>query len=181
MTENKKKSGPIRDLLPLIIGEVIVVGLVIGGYTAVDLCGIYDTDYGKVVLGAMLGAAVILINHLCLSLSVDREIKKYLEVRGSSEMSEEEAESFTKQHSTRIQKAMALSTVIRTVSMFGVLILAFLTGWFNPLATAIPIFALRFILYATELIKSKSNPKPDPTKFIKYEWDDDKNKEKEEE
>ena len=182
MTENKKKSGPIRDLLPLIAGEAIVAALVIGGFFAADLLGLYHTEFGKVVLGAMLGAAVILGNHLWLSLTVDREIKKYLEIRGNREMSDEEAESFTKLHSATIQKAMATSTVVRTGSIFVVLILAFITGWFNPIATAIPMFTLRPILYIIEMIKSKSNPTPNPEKFIKYDWDEEnKDKEKEEE
>ena len=178
MTENKKQKGPLGDIAPLAIGEVIVCGLTIGGFALADLLDLYATDYFKVVLGALLGAIIILANHLWLSLTVDREIKKYLDIRGSREMDEEEIESFTRQHSAAIQKAMASSTVIRTGAMLAMLVLAFVTGWFNPIATAIPMFALRPILSAAELIKSKSAPKPDPTKFIKY--DNEEKKEKEE-
>ena len=181
MTKDKMNKGPLRDLAPLIIGEIVVAALVCGGFALVGWLNLYHTDFGRVVLGAILGAAVMLANHAWLSLTVDREIKKYLEIRGSSDMSDEEAESFTKKHSAAIQKAMAVSTVTRTASIFVVLILAFITGWFNPLSTAIPMFALRPILSVAELIKSKNDPKPDPAKFRKYDWDEEENKKKEDE
>ena len=182
MTTDNKQKSPFRDLLPLVVGEIIVAALTVGGFFAVDMLTSYEVGYPQVILGALLGAAVILGNHLWLSLAVDREIKKYLEIRGNREMSDEEAESFTKLHSATIQKAMATSTVVRTGSIFVVLILAFITGWFNPIATAIPMFTLRPILYIIEMIKSKSNPTPNPEKFIKYDWDEEnKDKEKEEE
>lgn len=183
MTDNnsKKNKSPLSDLVPLLIGEIIVIALVVGGFVLVDVLDIYKTELYKVPLGAVLGAAVILGNHLWLSLTVDREIKKYLELRGSREMSDEEAESFTKQHSASIQKAIATSTVTRTLIMFVTLILAFITGWFNPLAAAIPMFTLRPILTVAELIKSKKNPKPDPQKFVKYDWDEEEKKKKEDE
>lgn len=182
MTNNKyKRKGPLHDLLPILIGEIVVAALVCGGFAIAELCDLYHTDFLKVVLGALLGAAVIVGNHAWLSFTVDKEIKKYLALRGTKEMNEEEADSFTKQHSARIQKTMAASTIVRSASIFVALILAFITGWFNPLAAAIPMFALRPILMVAELIKSKNNPKPDPSKFIKYDWDEDDNNNEEKE
>ncbi len=174
MSENKNKRGPLSDLIPLAIGEIFVAALVCLGFVIAELTGLYHTELYKVILGAALGVVIILANHLLLSLTVDREINKYLQLRGSREMSDEEAEEFTKRHSLAIQKAMALSNVIRTVCMLALLVLAFITGWFNPIATAIPMFTLRPIMHAVELIKAKSNPKPDPAKFIKYEEPEEK-------
>lgn len=180
MTENKiKKKSRLLDLLPLAIGEVVVILLVLIGFLVADLIGVYDFGI-KIISGALLGAIVILGNHLWLVITVDRKIDQYLEARGSREMSEEEAAAFTKSQTAAIQGAMGISSVIRTVSMLAVLVIAFLTGWFNPLAAAIPMFALRPILTVAEMIKSKHNPKPDPSKFIKYE-DQENDKEKEDE
>lgn len=167
-------------MMPLIIGEVIAVALVIGGFALLGVANIYRADLGKVALGAALGAIIILANHLWLSFTVDKEIKKYLEIRGSGEMNDEEIEIFTKKHSAAIQGAMKLSSLIRTVSMLVMLVVAFITGWFNPIATAIPMLAFRFVISAAEVIKSKNNPKPDPSKFIKYE-DGDENTDEEKE
>lgn len=180
MTENKKQKGPFSDIIPLAIGEIIVAALVCVGFIAVDMLTKYEISYIQVILGAILGAAVIIGNHAWLTLTVDGEIKKYLQKRGSKEMSEEEADAFTKQHTASIQKAISLSSIVRTVSIFAVLILAFITKWFNPLATAIPMFAMRFVIMATEMIRSKNNPKPDPSKFIRYD-DEDKNTDEEKE
>ena len=181
MTENKqtKKQSPFKDLIPPAIGEAAVILLVCLGFLAADLLGVYEFGI-KIITGALLGALVILGNHLWLIITVDRKINQYLEARGSKEMSEEEAAAFTKSQTAAIQGAMGISNAIRTVSMLVALVLAFLTGWFNPLATAIPMFALRPILTVTELIKSKNNPKPDPSKFIKYE-DEEENTDKEDE
>lgn len=175
----KKTRGPFSDMIPMIIGEAIVLLLVYVGFLVADGLGVYKFGM-PIIIGALLGALVILGNHLWLTLTVDKKIKQYIEVRGSSQMSEEETATFAKRHSANIQKAMALSSMVRTVSMFAVLILAFISGWFNPLATAIPMLALRPILSVAELIKSKNNPKPDPSKFIRYEESEENiNEEKE--
>ena len=181
MTKNKKRRSPFSDLLPLIIGEVIVAALVCGGSVLVDLVTEYEVDYLKVILGALLGALVIIGNHAWLTVTVDHEISKYLNMRGDKEMSDEEAEAFTKKHTAVIQKKIAFSSIVRTVSIFAVLILAFLTKWFKPIATAIPMFAMRVVLMVTELIKSKNNPKPDPSKFIRYDDEDENTDEEKEE
>ena len=170
MTTDNKQRNPFRDLLPLVVGEIIVAALTVGGFFAVDMLTSYDVGQPhQFILGALLGAAVIIGNHAWLTLTVDSEIKKYLNIRGDRQMSDEEADAFTKKHTAVIQKKIAFSGVVRTVSIFAILILAFLTKWFNPIATAIPMFAMRLVIMAAELINSKNNPKPDPSRFIKYE------------
>jgi hypothetical protein len=39
--------------------------------------------------------------------------------------------------------------------MVGSLVLAFITGWFNPLATLIPLLLYKPLLYVVELINKK--------------------------
>jgi xanthine/uracil/vitamin C permease (AzgA family) len=94
-------------------------------------------------------------------------------------MDDEAIAAITRKQTAEIQTAMKLSSMARTVSMLIVLVIAFITGWFSPIATAIPMLALRPILMVAELIKSKNNPKPDPSKFIKYEDEDENTEEKE--
>lgn len=163
----------------MIVGEAVVVALVCLGFGIIHFTGLYDFNY-RVVLGAVLGAVVIIINHALLILAVDREIKKFIKNRPEGEMSEEELQLYTKKQSTSIQGAMRISSMIRTASILVMLVIAFITKWFNPIATAIPMLAFRIIITVSELIRSRNNPKPDPSKFIKYE-DEDENTEKEEE
>jgi hypothetical protein len=39
--------------------------------------------------------------------------------------------------------------------MFGSLIVAFISGWFDPLATVIPLLMYKPLIYAAEFIKKK--------------------------
>lgn len=182
MNKDKKNSGnsPFSDLLPMIIGEVTVAALVCVGFGILHLLGLYSFDF-SIVLGALLGAAVIIVNHAMLVLAVDREIKKFIKSRPEGDMSDEDAQLFAKKKVAAVQNAMKKSSLTRNASMLVVLVIAFITKLFNPIATAIPMLAFRFVLTATELIKSKKNPKPDPSKFIKYEEMDDNTEYKEEE
>ena len=172
MTNNNKTAkSPLRDLLPLLIGEAIVVLLVNILFLILDIAGKYNFDY-RIILGSVLGALVIIINHAALIIKVDKEIKNFIELRRNQEMTEEEIEVFTKKHSAAVQNAMTASFVVRTASIFITLILAFILDWFNPLATAIPMFAFRPIISVAEIVRQKIQP--DSTKFVKYDFDDDK-------
>ena len=53
----------------------------------------------QVILGTLLGSTVTVANFAVLAFSVNRAVDKYIELRGSREMSEEEAEAFAKEHS----------------------------------------------------------------------------------
>ena len=180
MTNNNKKKGSLlSDLVPMITGESVVVALVCIGFIIIHFLGLYEYSL-SVVLGALLGAAVMVINYAILILAVDKEIKRFIENRPEGEMSEEDAHLYAKKQMNSVQNAMKISSIIRLASIVATLVVAFITGWFNPVAAAIPMFAFRFILTASEMIKSKNNPKPDPSKFIKYE-DEDENKKEEKE
>ena len=176
MSENTKQKGksPFADILPMIIGEAIVAGLVCLGFLIVHLLGYFDiAEYYKVPLGALLGSVVIIANHVWLVLSVDKQIKKFIDNRPSGEMSDEDIELYAKKQSTSIQNAMRVSFMIRTVSVMLTLIIAFLVDWFNPIATAIPMFAFRFILSVVDKLMKRHEKAPDPAKFIKYDFEDE--------
>ena len=144
----------IKDVFPLAAGEILIILLVILGGGVLDLMGIIKFDY-KIISGAMLGGVVCVLNYTFLTSSVDKAINDYLKLRGDREMDEEEAEKFSQEHSAPIQNAIKLSFIIRTVSMLAALLVAFLTGLFNPLTTAIPLLAFRPLLSVTESIKGK--------------------------
>ena len=164
----------------MMLGEIIVVALVCLVFLILDKAGLaaFDTS---VILGAILGAAIILINYTILIISVDVQINKFVESRGDAEMSEEEIAAFSKKGSASVQNAIKISMFLRTGSMLLALVLAFLTGWFNLFATAIPLFAFRPLLTVVNLLQSRNEPAPDPSKFIRYDDEDDEiNEEKEE-
>ena len=173
-----RKQNTFNEILSFTLGELIIAALTVAGGLVLSLAGVISFDY-KIITGAALGFAVIVANYTMLSVSVNRAIGKYMELRGSGEMDDEMAEQFAKDNSRIIQNAITRSFVTRTVSMVAALVIAFLTGWFNPLATAIPMFAFRPLLTVIELIRKKYDKKPDPDKFIRYDYDDEDEDEKE--
>ena len=173
---NKKKNN--REVLLLLFGEAAVAALTVLGAFIISLFSEFVFDY-TVITGALLGSAVVVINFLFLSLSVNRAVDDYLTARGSREMSEEEAEKFTQENSMVIQNKIKSSFIIRTVTMLAALIFAFVTGWFNPLCTVIPMLAQRPIIALGESVRRKGEPKPNPENYIKYE-DNEENTEKKE-
>lgn len=169
----------LRETAILALGELVVSGFVILGFFLSDI--IFKTGFTyRVFTGALLGSAVTVINFLALSMSVNRQIDKYIELRGTREMTEEEAEKFTAEHSMRIQNAIRGSFIARTASMLAALIIAFLLDWFAPLATAIPLLAYRPILTISELIRRKYDKTPDPANFIDYSGNEEDNNDSEE-
>ena len=80
---------------------------------------------------------------------------EYLRLRGEREMSEEELEQFTAEHSARVQNAAKLSYVVRTFAIAAALVLAFLSGLFDVLATAIPLLMYRPLMFLVDMIIRK--------------------------
>lgn len=169
---------PLRETVALAIGEALVSLLVILGFILFD-----KFDY-KVILGALLGSVVIVLNFLFLSISVNRAVDKCLEnynkadyeqkaksitkpnekTDGSQESEydddyDDSARLFAKEYSGKLQNAVKLSYTVRTLSIIVALVLAFLTKQFNVLATAITLCAMRPILTVTELIKKRKEKK----------------------
>ena len=137
------------DTVWLAIGEAIVAALI-----SVVFLLIGKFNY-SVVTGAVLGGAVTVINFLILSVGINRAINKYVEERGDGEMDEEEADKYAKEHGMTVQNAMMKSYMLRMFLMIGSLVLAGITGWFDIIATVIPLLMYRPILYVTEFIKTK--------------------------
>ena len=173
----KKSNAAFKETSRLAVGELIVTALVIAGFAIAD--AFVSVDYVKVILGAVIGAVVTVLNFLFLTVSVNSAIDRYMEIRGTREMTDEEAEKFTAEHSMQIQNAVKTSFIIRTVSMLAVLILAFVTGWVNPVATVIPLLAYRPILALGEKIRRRQDPVPNPDNFISYGDEEENATEKE--
>ena len=150
----ESKSAATKQILLLALGEIIVSVLICLIYF---LVGYFEF---QVVWGALLGSGVTIANFALLTISVNRAVDKYLELRGSREMDDEEAEKFANEHAMAVQNAATRSFIIRTVSMLATLVAAFLlTSWFSPLAPAVPLLMFRPLLYVLELIRKKGEKK----------------------
>lgn len=176
MNNNKTKLGEVATLA---VGEIVVAALTALGFFLADK--LFSTGFSyRVLTGALLGAAVTVLNFLFLTVSVNRAVDTYLEARGTREMSEEEAETFAKENSMAIQNTIKTSFIIRTVSILATLAVAFLLDWFNPLATVIPLLAFRPLLMLGENMRRKKDTPPNPDNFIDYSKEnEEKNEEKE--
>ena len=150
---NKSKLSLYIDTVWLAIGEAIVAALI-----SVVFLLIGKFNY-SVVTGAILGGAVTVLNFLILSVGVNRAINKFVEERGKGEMDEEEADKYAKEHGMAVQNAMMKSYMLRMFLMIGALVLAGVSGWFDIIATVIPLLMYRPILYVTEFIKTKMSAK----------------------
>lgn len=141
---------PVTELIFTFIGEAAVsaltvaVYLIIGKYNYTVLCGV------------LLGSAVILLNFIFLCIAVGNAVDDALSDRGSAAMDDEEAAKFAAEHKSRLNKTIRLSNTIRTFSIVAVLIVAFLIGHFDVIATVIPIAAFRPILMLAGLISGIS-------------------------
>ena len=149
----ERTLSTIKDSLLFLLLEIVASGAVIGGFA---LFGEFENG---VVWGAIIGSVATVVNYLVMSLSINSAIDRFLELRGEREMDEEEAERFAGEHTVKIQATVRLSYVIRMAFMIGALILALISGWFNPLATVIPLLLFKPILYAIELLGRKGGDK----------------------
>ena len=164
-----KNNSTIKDTAMLLMGELLVALLVIGGYSIAKFGFSIDVGLGRVISGCALGVLITVLNFFFLSLSVNRALDGYLEMRGSSDMTDEEAAAFTAKHSMQIQNTVKVSFIIRTATMGVALAVAFITGWFDPLATAIVLLAFRPVLTFSELLRRKGDKKPNPENFVRYD------------
>lgn len=148
-TEMNNKFTKYSDAVLMAIGEAAVAVVITLVYTAIGLFKL------PVLFGAVLGGIVTVINFLILSHAVNKALNKFISLRGDGEMSEEESAQFAKKHSVAVQAAVAKSYLFRTGLMVGSLVLAFITGWFDPIATVIPLLLYKPLLYTIEFIKRK--------------------------
>ena len=145
----QNKNSGLRDVLTLTLGELIVSA----GVAAVfALCGFFSY---KVVTGVLLGSLVATLNFIFLTVSINRAVDRFMELRGDREMDEEEADAFAAKHAGEIQNASKLSYIIRTFTMLGALVLAFISKQFDVIATVIPLLAFQPILIMAETLRKK--------------------------
>ena len=140
---------PFRETSIIALGELIVSAIVVAVFAVIG-----KLDH-TVILGAVLGSAVIILNFLFISITTNNALDRIMDIRGNAEMSEEEIASFTKENTVKLQSTMQLSYFIRLISMIAALVLALLTKQFNVISTAIPLFMLRPIIYVSELIRKR--------------------------
>ena len=148
----KNSRLPLFEICLLAIGELIVSSIIIGVFL------IIRKFTPAVVFGALLGSAVVILNFLWLSISVNRAIDRALAERPEGELDEEALSAFTAKHTAAVQNASKLSYIIRTATTLITLVLAFLLeGVFNVIATLIPLLMLTPILTLSEFIKRRLN------------------------
>ena len=146
----QKKNMPTSEILLLAVGELIVSLIVTGVYLLLD-----RFSYA-VISGCLLGSAVTVFNFVFLSVSVNRAIDKALAGRKEGEMTEEEAQAFAAENQAAVQRAAQGSYLLRQILMLSVLVCAFLLdGWFDVIATLVPLLMFRPLLTVCGLIKSK--------------------------
>ena len=145
-TENKNSY---IDTIYLAIGEIIVSLLVLLVYIAI---GKFEWT---VITGVILGSLATIANFIILSIALNKARDKFIDMRGDKELSEEEAEAFAKANSIKVQNAVTKSYVFRTGLMMGSLVIAFITKWFNPIATLVPLAMYKPLLYVTQFVKQK--------------------------
>ena len=147
----QKKNFPIAEIFALVIGEMIISLIVSGVYLVLNKFHI------SVIAGSLLGSAVAILNFVILSVSVNRAIDKAMAERGTGEMTEEEAAAFAQKNGAAVQRAAQGSYLIRQILMLGVLVGAFLLdGWFDVIATIVPLLMFRPLLSICGLMKKKS-------------------------
>ena len=145
----QKKDSGFFTVAALLLGELAVSALTAAVFS---LLGYFSY---KVITGVLLGSAVAVLNLLILTVSVNRAVDRFMALRGDKEMSDEEAEQFAAKHAAEISNVQRASFLIRSFSMMGALVLAFITKQFDVIATVIPLLAFQPILIATELLKRK--------------------------
>jgi F0F1-type ATP synthase assembly protein I len=146
----QKQKLPVREITVLVLGELLVSLIIVGVYAVLN-----KFSYA-VVAGALLGSAVTVFNFVWLSVSVNRAIDKAMAGRKQGEMSEEEAEAFAAENRVAVQRAAQSSYLLRQILMLGVLVGAFLLdGWFDVIATLVPLLMFRPLLMAAGFFSKK--------------------------
>ncbi len=76
-------------------------------------------------------------------------------VESDGEEPNDAAARFASENAGKLQNAVKLSFIIRSASMVAALVVAFLTGWFDVIATVIPLFMQRPILTVSEMLRKE--------------------------
>ena len=117
--ENKKSTT--QNILRLIAGELILSAAVVAVFA---ILGEYSY---KVITGVLLGSTAAIANFVFLTVTINRAVDRFMALRGDGEMSEEEADAFAAKNTGEIQNAQKLSFLLRTFTLLGALVLAFIS------------------------------------------------------
>lgn len=129
MTEPNKAAQTFRDILPVMLGELVLTGIMLGIYA---LLGRWN---GKVLCGAALGAGAVLLNFTVMIFAL-----LGAEKRGTPEKG---------------QLYVRATYALRMLLLAAVLILALKTKLFDPLATALPLCFQPIAVWLFELFRKK--------------------------
>lgn len=119
----------LREFLPVLVTEVVLSGLMLLVYALIGRWSL------KVLLGGLLGTAAELLNFTVMTFSLLRA---------------EQAETPQKG-----QLAAKGNYLLRTAVLLAVLIGALITGYFDPLATLLPLCFMRIALFTVNLKRTK--------------------------
>ena len=146
----QKMKMPIYEIASLVIGELFVSALTVGIFL---LTGYFELS---VIFGVLLGAGVVILNFIALSIITNHTLDTIMAERGSEEMDEEAAAAFAAKHRMKLQNTVRLSFILRMAALFGTLILAFLLqDAFNVIATVVPLLSFRPIITVSQIIRKK--------------------------
>lgn len=115
----------LRAFLPVMAAEVVMSGIMVGVYA---LCGRCDA---RVVLGALIGTGVILLNFAAMIVTLSRAAAD---------------------DPARGQLRARAGSSVRLLVMFVILALVLKTGRFAPLATVLPLCFMRLALFIPQLL-----------------------------
>ena len=127
MTEPNKTAQTFRDVLPVMLGELLLTGVMLAVYTLIGRFSL------KVLWSAGLGAGAVLLNFTVMILALLQAEK-----RGSPEKG---------------QLYVRATYALRLVLLAAVLILALKSKVFDPLATALPLCFQPIAVWLFELFR----------------------------
>lgn len=119
----------LRQFLPVLVTEMLLTGLMLLVYALIGRWSV------KVLLGGLLGMTAELLNFTAMTLSLLRA---------------EQAETPAKG-----QLAAKGNYILRMIVLLAVLVGALVTGYFDPLATLLPLCFMRIALFAANLKRSE--------------------------
>lgn len=122
MVRDSRYKTTFRSVLPIVLTELVLSAAMLGVYA---LLGRWST---RVLLGALLGAGAALLNFIVMTLLL---------------LKAERAESPQKG-----QLYVRGTYSLRMVVLLVILILALKSGYFDPLATVLPLCLMRLALFA---------------------------------
>ena len=150
----KKNKFPIAETLIVTGGELIAAAITC--FIIIAIRG-WEVHY-SIFTGSALGIAVMIANFIFLIISTNTALDRAMAERVNREYTEEEAEEFAKKHKAKIALVSRVSYILRTATMIGALVVAFLIkdgmgeNVFNVIATLVPLIAFYPIIFVAQII-----------------------------